>query len=217
MVTKRNLVFLGAPGAGKGTIAQILSEKEGLVHISTGDIFRNEIKNETELGKKAKHYVTTGGLVPDDLVAEMVASRLSEKDCDSGFILDGFPRTMPQADLFETALDKIGRKIDLVVYFKCDEELLLKRLTARIICKQCGSNFNKLFMPPKKEGVCDKCGGELYQRPDDSLETAKERLAIYNEQTAPLVDYYKKKGLLAEVDGSLGKDSTTPLVLEVVS
>jgi len=187
------------------------------VHISTGDIFRNEIKNETELGKKARHYVTTGGLVPDDLVAEMVASRLAEGDCATGFILDGFPRTLPQADLFETALEKIGRKIDLVVLFNAGEELLLKRLTARIICKQCGSNFNKIFMPPEKEGICDKCGGELYQRTDDSLETAKERLEIYNKQTAPLVGYYKEKGLLAEVDGSLGKDSTTPLVMEVVS
>ncbi|MCK5843695.1 MAG: adenylate kinase [Victivallales bacterium] len=217
MITKRNLVFLGAPGAGKGTIAQILSENEALVHISTGDIFRNEIKNETELGKKAKHYVTTGGLVPDDLVAEMVVSRLSEKDCDSGFILDGFPRTLPQADLFEAALGKIGREIDLVIYFAADEELLLKRLTARIICKQCGSNFNKLFMPPKKEGVCDRCGGELYQRPDDSLETATERLEIYNNQTAPLVGYYKEKELLAEVDGSLEKKFTMPLVMEVIS
>lgn len=217
MITKRNLVFLGPPGAGKGTIAQILSENEGLVHISTGDIFRNEIKNETELGKKAKAFVTSGGLVPDDLVAEMVASRLSRPDCDTGFILDGFPRTLQQADLFEVALKKIGRMIDLVVYFNAGEELLLKRLTSRIICKQCGTNFNLLFSNPKKEGVCDKCGGELYQRPDDSLETVKERLSIYNEQTAPLIGYYKEAGILAEVDGSLEKEFTTPLVMEVVS
>ena len=217
MISKRNLVFLGPPGAGKGTIAQILAEQEGLVHISTGDIFRNEIKNETELGKKAKEYVTSGGLVPDDLVADMVASRLSKKDCDTGFILDGFPRTLPQASLFEAALEKIGREIDLAVYFKADEELLIKRLTARIICRQCGLNFNRIFMPPKKEGVCDKCGGELYQRPDDSLETATGRLEVYKEQTAPLVDYYRGKGMLAEVDGSLGKEATMPLVMEVLS
>lgn len=217
MLKKHNLVFLGPPGAGKGTIAQILSENTGLVHISTGDIFRNEIKNETELGKKAKHYVTTGGLVPDDLVAEMVGSRLAKDDCADGFILDGFPRTLPQAELFKEALNKINKKLDLVVYFEAGEELLLQRLTARIICKQCGGNFNKIFSPPKKEGICDLCQGELYQRADDSLETAKDRLKVYNEQTAPLIDYYKKAALLVSIDGSQAKDITYPAVFEVVS
>lgn len=217
MLKKHNLVFLGPPGAGKGTIAQILSEQTGLVHISTGDIFRNEIKNETELGKKAKHYVTTGGLVPDDLVAAMVGSRLAKDDCADGFILDGFPRTLPQAELFKEALSSIQKKLDLVIYFEAGEELLLERLTARIICKQCGANFNKIFSPPKQDGICDLCGGDLYQRPDDSLETAKDRLKVYDDQTAPLIEYYKKDDLLVAVDGSTQKDVTYPAVLEVVS
>ena len=216
MLRKHNLVFLGPPGAGKGTIAQILSKETGLVHISTGDIFRNEIKNETELGKKAKHYVTSGGLVPDDLVAAMVTSRLTEEDCADGFILDGFPRTLPQAELFKKALDNIQKDIDCVVYFEAPEKLLLERLTARIICRKCAANFNKVFLPPKEEGICDLCGGELYQRPDDSLETAKDRLKIYNEQTAPLIDYYNKEGILVSVDGSTPKTLTYTAVLEVL-
>lgn len=217
MISKRNLVFFGPPGAGKGTIAQVLASDTGLVHISTGDIFRKEIKNETELGLKAKEYVTSGGLVPDDLVAEMVSSRLSEEDCREGFILDGFPRTLPQAELFKEALEKTGLHIDCVVNFEAPESLLIKRLTARIICKSCGQNFNKIFSPPKKEGVCDLCGGTLYQRPDDSLETAKDRLKVYNEQTAPLIDYYTKEGLLISVDGSQQKEVTYPAVLEVLN
>ena len=216
MLNKHNLVFLGPPGAGKGTIAQILSKETGIVHISTGDIFRNEIKNETELGKKAKHYVTTGGLVPDELVADMVSSRLSEDDCADGFILDGFPRTLPQAELFKNALDKIQKDLDCVIYFEAEEELLLKRLTARITCKKCATNFNKLFALPKEEGICDLCGGELYQRPDDSLETAKDRLSVYDKETAPLVEYYKQKNLLVALDGSQDKNITYPAVLEVL-
>jgi len=217
MISKNNLVFLGPPGAGKGTIAQILSKNTGFVHISTGDIFRNEIKNETELGKKAKHYVTTGGLVPDDLVAEMVGTRLAKEDCADGFILDGFPRTLQQAELFKQALVAIKKTLDCVVYFEAGEELLLKRLTARIICQKCGANFNKVFSPPKAEGICDLCGGELYQRPDDSLETAKDRLNVYDKETAPLIDYYRNEGLLVSVDGSTERDITYPAVLEVLA
>jgi len=217
MITKHNLVFFGPPGAGKGTIAQMLSRNTGLVHISTGDIFRNEIKNETELGKKAKAYVTSGGLVPDNLVAEMVSARLTLDDCNNGFILDGFPRTLPQAELFEKALNKINIKIDCVLNFEAPEDLLLKRLTARIICKNCGENFNKIFSPPKKDNICDLCGGELYQRPDDSLETAKDRLKIYNEQTVPLIEYYTNKNLLISLDGSTSKDKTYPNVVKILS
>ena len=216
MISKRNLVFFGPPGAGKGTIAQILSADTGLVHISTGDIFRKEIKNETELGLKAKQYVTSGGLVPDDLVAEMVSSRLAEDDCREGFILDGFPRTLPQAELFKEALKKTGLHIDCVVNFEAPEQLLIERLTARIICKNCGQNFNKIFSPPEKEGICDLCGGDLYQRPDDSLATARDRLKVYHEQTSPLIDYYTNEGLLVSVDGSQQKDVTYPAVLEVL-
>jgi adenylate kinase len=216
MITKKNLVFLGPPGAGKGTLSMILKEETGLAHISTGDILRAEIKNETELGKKAKECVNKGALVPDEIVAEMVGKRLSESDCENGFILDGFPRTINQADLLNDALQKIGKKLDMVVYFNAEEELLLKRLTARLICKACGYNHNKIFSPPTSEGVCDKCGGELYQRPDDSLETAKDRLKVYNEQTAPLIEYYKEKGLLSEIDSGLSKEDSYPLLISVL-
>jgi adenylate kinase len=216
MITKKNLIFLGAPGAGKGTLAQILCETEKLAHISTGDILRAEIAKGSELGMKAKHYVTTGGLVPDEIVAEMVASRLTQLDCKPGFALDGFPRTIPQAELLDKALAKIAKKIDAVVYFHAGEELLISRLTARLTCKKCGSNFNKIYSPPAKEGVCDRCGGELYQRPDDSLETAKNRLKLYNEQTAPLIPYYRSKGMLSQLDASMSKDKSYPALLALL-
>ncbi|MFZ2654275.1 MAG: adenylate kinase [Victivallales bacterium] len=217
MISKRNLVFLGAPGAGKGTLAQILCKEMKLAHISTGDILRSEIKNGTELGKKAQSYVTSGGLVPDDLVADMVAKRLLEKDCQGGFVLDGFPRTVNQADLLEKALIKIGRKLDGVVYFEAPEDLLIKRLTARLMCRKCNSIYNTLFTPPTNKGVCDKCGTELFQRPDDSLETAKDRLKVYNEQTAPLVPYYKNKKMLATINAELPKDKSYPALIKVLS
>ncbi len=217
MIKNRNLVFLGAPGAGKGTLAQMLCQEMKLAHISTGDILRNEMKNGTELGKKAQSYVTSGGLVPDDLVADMVAKRLQENDCQNGFVLDGFPRTIPQADLLEKSLSKIGKKLDMVVYFEAAEDLLIKRLTARLMCKKCNSIYNKLFTPPKNGNICDKCGIELYQRPDDSLETAKDRLRVYNEQTAPLVPYYEKKKLLKVINAELSKDKSYPELIKVLS
>lgn len=216
MIKKKNLIFLGAPGAGKGTLAQILCEQEKLAHISTGDILRAEIAKGSELGMKAKQYVTSGGLVPDQIVAEMVAKRLLEKDCESGFVLDGFPRTIPQAKLLEEALAKIAKKIDAVVYFHAEEELLISRLTARLTCKKCGTNFNKIYSPPAKENICDRCGSELYQRPDDSLETAKGRLKLYNEQTAPLIPYYKEKGTLSQLDASLSKDKSYPALINLL-
>jgi len=214
---KRNLIFLGAPGAGKGTFAGLLKDTISITHISTGEIFRNEIKNETELGKKAKQFVESGGLVPDELVASMVSKRLAEEDCNDGFILDGFPRTINQAALLKEALKKIDKKIDSVIFFAAGEELLIQRLTARLTCRKCGINFNKIFGPPKVEGVCDKCGGELYQRADDSLETAKNRLALYNKETAPLVDFYKKENLLCSLNSEGGKESITKELLKMVN
>lgn len=205
MIKKRNLVFLGPPGAGKGTLSEILLANETLAHISTGDILRAEIAHSTELGKNAKEYMDRGQLVPDQVVADMVGKRLAEADCKSGFILDGFPRTLPQAELLAQAMAKIGMKLDAVVLFDAPEDLLIQRLTARLTCRKCKANFNRLFSKPKVEGVCDHCGGELYQRSDDSLETAQNRLKVYHEQTAPLIDFYTQKNLLATIDSSLPK------------
>ena len=205
MIRKKNLVFLGPPGAGKGTLSAPLMEDEKLAHISTGDILRAEIAAGSELGRSAKSFMDAGKLVPDEVVAGMVGRKLSSPECAGGFILDGFPRTVAQAGLLEDAMAKIGMKLDGVILFDAPEELLLKRLTARIMCRKCNAGYNKIFCPPAKEGVCDKCGGELYQRSDDSLETAKNRLAVYREQTAPLIEFYRAKGLLFTIDSSLPK------------
>ena len=205
MIKKKNLVFLGPPGAGKGTLSEIIINDEKLVHISTGDIFRAEIKNGTELGREAKAYMDAGKLVPDQLVVDMVAARLAKDDCANGFILDGFPRTVIQAEMLDKIAKKTGRDIDCVVLFDAPYDLLIQRLTARLTCKSCKANFNKLFSKPKQEGVCDHCGGELYQRSDDSMETAVNRLKVYNEQTAPLIEFYTRKNLLFTVDASLPK------------
>lgn len=208
MFSRKNLVFLGPPGAGKGTFAKMLIKDIDVPHISTGDIFRHEIKNETPLGLKAKECVESGQLVPDELVTDMVVSRLGQNDCDNGFILDGFPRTLPQADLLTVALKNGGKHLDAIVSFECGEEALLERLTARIMCRKCGTSYNKLFAAPKTEGQCDDCGpdGEIYQRTDDSLETATDRLKVYNEQTAPLVGYYKESGYFVALECERGMD-----------
>ncbi len=206
MLKRKNLVFLGAPGAGKGTISNLLLAKHPLAHISTGDILRAEVAAGTEAGKKAGAIMKAGKLVPDELVADMVSRRLTAPDCENGFILDGFPRTIPQADLLAAALAKLGRSLDRVIYFKVPEEVLIQRLTARLCCRGCDAIYNKLFMPPKVEGKCDKCGGELYQRADDSLETAQNRLKIFREQTAPLVEYYEKRGQLFTAAGEDSAD-----------
>ncbi len=213
MLKRKNLVFLGPPGAGKGTLSTMLLDEYPLAHISTGDILRKEIANQTELGLKAKEYMNKGQLVPDEVVAGMVASRLKDQDCENGFILDGFPRTVNQAELLEKALQNAGKSLDAVIYFNADDELLLKRLTARLSCK-CGAVFNKLFSPPKQENICDKCDGELYQRPDDSLETALDRLKVYYDQTQPLIGYYQSKGLLSEIDSALPQPQAYAMLLK---
>ncbi len=195
----KNLIFIGAPGCGKGTVAGVFRAKHPVAHISTGDLLRDEIKRETEIGRFAAGIMKEGKLVPDQLVADLVRARLQQPDCERGFILDGYPRTIAQAELLNAALASLGRKLDKVIYLSAPEDLLIQRLTARMNCKSCGVTYNKLFAKPKKEGACDQCGGELVQRPDDSLETAQKRLKVFHDQTAPLIEYYTKAGLLLEI------------------
>ncbi|MBO5822289.1 MAG: adenylate kinase [Lentisphaeria bacterium] len=196
MLKKKNLIFLGAPGAGKGTISNVLIAKYGVAHISTGDILRAEVAKDTPAGQEAAVIMKAGKLVPDELVCAMVKNRLAEPDCENGFILDGFPRTIPQADRLAAVLAELGKEIDYAIYLKVEDDVLIQRLTARLNCRGCDAIYNKIFMPPKTEGVCDKCGSELFQRADDSLETAQNRLAVFHQQTQPLIDYYEQRGLL---------------------
>ena len=204
MFKQKNLIFIGAPGAGKGTISALMLAKQPLVHISTGDLLRDEIKRDTQLGREASTLMKAGKLVPDEVVAGMVRARLGQPDCrKEGFILDGFPRTIRQAELLADALRELGTQLDRVVYLKVDDELLLQRLTARQNCRKCGAIYNKLFQPSKKENVCDKCGGSLILRDDDKPETVLKRLGVYHEQTQPLIDYYTQSGILKEVDGTI--------------
>ena len=193
----KNLIFIGAQGAGKGTYANLLKDRWKVPHISTGDMFREAMKNETPLGVEAKKYMDAGNLVPDELTVKLVEERLSRADCKGGYILDGFPRTLSQAE----ALDRIT-KITHVVNLEIREEVVLQRLGGRIQCRKCAAIFHKLNMPPKQEGVCDKCGGELYTREDDQPEAIKKRLATYYEQTEPLIGYYDKKGVVIKVDAN---------------
>ena len=212
---KRNLIFLGAPGAGKGTIAHEMVKKYRIAHISTGDILRGEVAAGTPAGKQAEKLIGNGQLVPDELVAGMVRRRIAEPDCKRGFILDGFPRTIRQADLLEDAVSELDISIDLVLYFEVDDETLLRRLTARLNCRSCDAIFNKISRPPKQEGVCDICGETLVQRPDDTPETAKERLKVFYNQTAPLIDYYRKNGLLFTVEAGEIPDMMAKIAAEL--
>lgn len=195
-------VLLGPPGAGKGTQAVRITEKYGIPHISTGDIFRDNIKRGTELGKKAQEYTSKGELVPDELVVEIATSRLLEDDCRNGFLLDGFPRTVYQAEKLDEFLESHGQKLDKVIDIRVADDELLTRLTGRRVCRKCGASYHVVNMPPKKEGVCDVCGGELYQRADDTEETVKNRIDVYKKQTAPLTDYYTARGNIAAIDGA---------------
>ncbi|WP_303862268.1 adenylate kinase [Alkalibaculum bacchi] len=195
------IVLLGPPGAGKGTQAAKIIEKYSVPHISTGDIFRKNLKEGTPLGVKAKGYMDQGLLVPDELVVDLVKDRLLEEDCVDGFMLDGFPRTVLQAEALEEELIRLGQTLNAVININVDAELLFKRLTGRRICKSCGATYHVYFNPTKSEGICDKCAGELYQRDDDQETTVKKRLEVYQEQTQPLIDYYKNKGTLVDIDG----------------
>jgi len=202
-----NYVFLGPPGAGKGTMADMLAEKYGFVHISTGDILREELKKGSPLGRQAQEYIDSGRLVPDEVVAAIVAGALDGPDVRrNGFILDGYPRTIRQAELLDGALDEKGLVLDCVVLFLVGRDLLLKRLTGRRVCRQCGAVYHVAFNPPQRAGVCDRCGGELYQRNDDRPETVQERLEVYEKQTAPLIGYYEQRGLLLRVPGDKEKN-----------
>ena len=210
---KKNLIFFGAPGAGKGTMANALKAVHPVAHMSTGDLLRDEIRRDTELGRAASEIMKAGKLVPDEIVADMVRARLSQPDCAKGFILDGYPRTVPQAHLLDKVLADLGLTLDCVVYLKVDDDVILKRLTSRVSCKDCKAIYNLLFMPPKKAGVCDECGGELVQRADDSLETAQNRLKVFYEQTSPLLDLYRERGLVYE-RAELDLDKATRQLLD---
>jgi len=192
-----NVVILGSPGVGKGTYAQILSEKYNLSRISSGDLFREAIRDKTELGKKVKDYVSRGDLVPDEITIELVKERLGRDDCKNGFFLDGFPRTVSQVE----ALEKL-KKIDKVLNFVASDRVILLRLGGRRICRECGATYHVKEIPPKIKGVCDLCGGKLYQRPDETPQAIKNRLRVYREKTKPVLDYFRKQGLLADIDAN---------------
>ena len=203
---KKNIILMGPPGAGKGTLAKQLKTAFDLVHISTGDMFRDAIKEGTELGKLAKSFIDQGHLVPDDVTIGIVRERLSKEDCAHGFLLDGFPRTLPQAEALDSMSKEINRPIEVVVNLDCDEEELVRRISGRRVCKNCGAPYHVVTMKPKVEGVCDICGGPLYQRADDNEEALRVRLGHYVAQTKPLLDFYQAKGLLENFNSLTGKE-----------
>lgn len=197
-----NIVLLGPPGAGKGTQAERMSERWSLPHVSTGDMFRAALARGTEMGLKARKYMEAGELVPDEVVEGIVADRLSEEDCREGFILDGFPRNIHQAEALDDFLGSRSREVDVVFNISADNETLVKRLSGRRVCRDCGANYHQVNNPPSVEGVCDSCGGEVYQRADDNEETVRKRLEVYDKQTKPLIVYYSQAGKLVDIDGS---------------
>ena len=204
---KKNIILMGPPGAGKGTLAKQLKEAFNLVHISTGDMFRDAIKAQTELGILAQKYINDGHLVPDEVTIGLVKERLSQPDCDAGFLLDGFPRTLPQAEALQEISKEISRPIDTVINLDCDNEELIRRISGRRVCKNCGAPYHVVTMKPKVEGVCDLCGGPLYQRKDDNEEALKVRLGHYVSETKPLLDYYQNLGLLENFNSLTGKEA----------
>lgn len=196
------IIMLGAPGAGKGTQAKMIADRFGIPHISTGDIFRANIKNGTELGKEAKKYMDQGLLVPDELTVKILLDRVADKDCADGYVLDGFPRTIPQAEVLDDALTKLGDQIDFAINVDVPDENIIRRMSGRRACISCGATYHIEHIPPKQEGICDRCGKELVLRDDDKEETVKNRLQVYHEQTQPLIEFYSGKGILKTVDGT---------------
>ena len=211
-----NIIMLGAPGAGKGTIATEMTKKYNLPHVSTGDLFRENIKKETELGKLAKSYIEKGALVPDEVTINMLLDRISKDDCKNGFILDGFPRNEAQANGLKDALSKKNDKIDLVILVEADDDKIIKRLAGRRVCEKCGKTYHIEHMKPKVDGVCDDCGGKVITRKDDTPEVIKDRLDTYHKETQVLIDYYKKDGVLKSIDGFNTMDTNMKLVDEMM-
>ena len=210
------IIMLGAPGAGKGTQAKKIAEKYQIPHISTGDIFRANIKNGTELGKKAKTYMDQGLLVPDELVCDLVVDRVKKEDCKNGYILDGFPRKIPQAARLDEALGQMGESLDYAINVDVPDEHIVNRMSGRRACVGCGATYHMVYAPTKKEGVCDVCGAELILRDDDKPETVQKRLSVYHEQTQPLIDYYKGKGILKDVDGTKDMDVVFQAITDIL-
>ena len=210
------IIMLGAPGAGKGTQAKQIAAKYEIPHISTGDIFRANIKNGTELGKKAKEYMDQGLLVPDELTCDLVMDRISQDDCANGFVLDGFPRTIPQAEALDTALAKIDAKMDFAIDVDVPDSHIVNRMSGRRACLNCGATYHITASPPKQEGICDTCGKELVLRDDDKPETVQKRLDVYHDQTQPLIDYYQKQGILKSVDGTMPMEDVFAGIVEIL-
>ena len=210
------IIILGAPGAGKGTQADIICEEINLSHIASGDLFRQALENRTELGLLAKSYMEQGKLVPDEITIKMILERVSQPDCASGCLFDGFPRTLEQAEALDKAFADQGKNIDKAIYIKVPDEELVKRLSGRWICRKCQTPYHMVSAPPKVPGKCDKCGGELYQRPDDREETVRERLKVFSAQTMPIIDYYRRQSKLIEVDGNLGIQGVAKKIIAVL-
>ncbi|MGB4661713.1 MAG: adenylate kinase [Mobilitalea sp.] len=210
------IIMLGAPGAGKGTQAKKVSAKYGIPHISTGDIFRTNIKNGTDLGKKAKVFMDQGLLVPDEVVVDLVVDRFKEADCENGYVLDGFPRTIPQAEALDAALAKNNDAIEYAIDIDMPDEQIITRMTGRRACINCGGTYHTVYIPTKIEGICDVCGGQLVLRDDDKPETVKKRLDVYHEQTQPLINYYQNKNILKSVDGSKDSDVVFEEIVKIV-
>ena len=210
------IIMLGAPGAGKGTQAKMIADKYQIPHISTGDIFRSNIKEGTELGKEAKTYMDKGLLVPDELTVKILLDRVAKDDCKNGYVLDGFPRTIPQAEVLDEALAKLNDKIDYAIDVDVPDENIIRRMSGRRACLACGATYHIEHIPPKTEGICDRCGKELVQRDDDKEETVKNRLNVYHEQTQPLIDLYTKKGILKTVDGTVDMKDVFAAIVKIL-